>query len=341
MKSIKDAPMYRLWLAALVATIVLGTGVPVAAAESSQAVEKTGDVDWWTSAYLVDYGIIAAGAAGYGIGERLTPRREALIGPVYDPDNPADIFDDPRVGQPYLEEGTGETVSTNQLMATMAGVGMSLAGVEAALWAGGDGSAHRLHDTMVGYAEATALTATATSMTKPFVGRLRPDFGERARRYHCTESPEEFPRHCGDYEGRPLAEEPEEAQHLLLDGRRSFLSGHASHSFNTFAYASLVVGGRYVWGEEATAASRAAGIAAQTALLGTATFIAASRITDGRHHPGDVIAGGAVGLGIANLAYWRRFDTTGALRRGDGSEDVRLTVQPFGIGPGVAMTVVY
>ena len=319
------------------------TAVPaVAEAEQPPDVESAAD-DWWAPTYLIDYGIVAAGATGYIVGERLTPRYDALIGPSYDPDDPAAIFDDDTVGRTYVEQGPGETFPESWLQLTMIGVGLSVAGLETVRLVRGEGTAHQLHDAVVGYAEATAITATATSLSKPFFGRLRPDFADRALRYHCSDDPDRFDEYCDDYRDRPLSEDPEQADHLLLDGRRSFISGHSSHSFNTFTYASLVVGGHYVWGEEATGATRIAGIGAQTLMMGAAAFISGSRLVDGRHHTADVVAGSLVGLGVANLSYWRRFDTTGAVRTAETDDDsgLQMALQPFGPGPGASLVLTY
>lgn len=326
--------------------VVILFGANLAAAETVASVEQTAEptdeqttggspqspddgAGWWTPHYLVDYGIVALGATGYFVGERLEPRRDALIGPGYDPGDPTPIFETDRLDRTYLEQGPGETVSEELLQAMMLGTGLSITGLEATNWATGAGSAHQLHEAVVGFAEATAVTATITSLTKPFFARLRPDFTDRALRYHCSVEPDEYDQYCDGYRDRPLAENPDEAEHLLMDGRRSFISGHASHSFNTFSYASLVVGGHWVWGDDATTATRIAGVTAQTALMGTATFVTASRITDGRHHLTDVIAGGLVGMGVANLAYWRRFDPQGQPRRSSRRAlDVRMALHP-------------
>lgn len=74
--------------------------------------------------------------------------------------------------------------------------------------------------------------------------------------------------------------------------------------------------------------SRAIAVPIQTVLLATATYVAASRVLDGRHHLTDVLAGSLVGFGIANLAYWRRFHLDGTLRSQDES-DVEISVAPM------------
>lgn len=321
--------------------LVVGFAVSPAVADTDQvgAPPETGTSGWWSPSYLVDYGLIAAGTATYIVGDRTEARADALIGPQYDPDDPIPIFESDELTRTYLEERTEETYPTRWLEITMFSVGVGVAGLEGTQWARGDSSARAFHDQLVGYAETTALTAAATEITKPVFGRLRPDFRDRALRYHCNEEPDRYDEYCEGYRGRPLDEDSEEARELLEDGRRSFISGHSSHSFNTFTYASLAVGGHFVWGERATTATRVAGIAAQTAMMGTAVYITGSRIFDGRHHTEDVVAGSLVGVGMANLSYWRRFDITGNPRGSGGETDtVSAGLKPFGAGPGVAVT---
>ena len=300
-----------------------------AAAENSDvSADDGGPLEWWTPRYLLDYALVAGGITGYVVGGDISARDEALIGPIYDPDNPIAIFDDDAVGATYREEGAGEMVPTVWIHRLIGAGAVFVAGMEAVEWNRGQGSMQRLHDSFVGYAETVALTAAVTETFKPAVGRLRPDFGDRARRYHCsTDGVLGADERCDGYRDRPLADDPMEAQELLEDGRRSFISGHASHSFNLLGYTALLVGGNYVWGDEATPRSRSAGFAAQSAMMAGATYIAASRVADGRHHRADVLAGSLVGLGIANLSYWRRFNRSGDLRRAAG-EPSTIQLQP-------------
>lgn len=195
-----------------------------------QALEPSSQ--WWDPLYLLDYGLILAGGAGSYIGENLEPRESALFGPIYDPLDPSAIFLNPDVGKPYREHGVGERVPTTWVMVGGAGTILMLAGLEGTRWATGSGSGDRFHQAVIGSLEATALTAATTSLLKPLFGRLRPDFGERARRFHCSQEPDRFGDVCEGYRDRPLAHTQEEAEALMRDGRRSFVSGHSTHSFN-------------------------------------------------------------------------------------------------------------
>ena len=330
-------------LAWLLALLVLGHGASVQASgldanrgASGWAAPAHTQARWWHSGYLVDYGLIAAGGLVYLIGHDLGPADNALIGPVYDPADPAALLDPKyrdRLGRAFVLQGVGETVSATAVVVMLGAGGLALALQEGLHWAsGGRGDARWFHDTMVGYLETISLTAGSTEIAKALVGRLRPDYQNRVRRLHCASLAVD-PTLCPDGQMEALGPTAADIEDVMVDGRRSFWSGHAAHSFNLATYLSLAIGGRYVWGEHASAGSAAFGILGQTALLGTATFIAASRVEDGRHHPSDVFTGALVGLGLAQLSYWRRFAANGKPRprREAGATSVELEA-----GPGVA-----
>ncbi len=299
-----------------------GDGQPAAAAEG-----------WWHAGYLVDYGLVAVGAAAYGLTSLLDTPAQARLGPVYDAANPASVLKSSHagaIGKPYAEEGEGETVPT-----AWAGVGLGVGFVWLVaqegipVLTGAQPSARRLHDTAVGYLEGLALTLGVVESLKMGVGRLRPDFQARALRYHCHTEPVAGLDCAGV---APLDEDPERARWLLNDGRKSFPSGHAATSMFFASYLGYAIGGWYVWSDDATFTSRSFGLFAQTVLLGVGAFTAASRFDDGRHHLGDIVTGGAIGLGMATFAYWRRFDSRGRLRT-RGTQRLTLQLSP---GPGDA-----
>ncbi len=304
----------------LLTALVIGLATPASvAAEPVQVTEEQQSaLGWWSPWYIADYALIGAGITGYVIGGDTAARDDALIGPVYDPDNPASIFDADAVSAVYREEGDGEMVPTVWIHRLIGAGATFIAGMEALRWNRGEGSMQGLHDAFVGYAETVALTAGVTETFKPMVGRLRPDFADRARRHHCSmDDAADLGELCDGYRDRPLSDDRQEAEELLEDGRRSFISGHSSHSFNLLGYTALLVGGHYVWGDNATGQSRSVGFLAQSAMMGGALYITASRVADRRHHRSDVLAGSVVGLGIANFSYWRRFDRDGNLRNAE------------------------
>lgn len=298
---------------------------------------------WWTRRYLLDYAIVTAGFTGYLIGKDLKPRNNSMIGPSYDPDNLLNLFDSDKLSETYLEQDVGETVPEYHIHRSIAVSGGFLIGMEWMEQRNGRGSPQRIHQTFVGYAEAVAINAALTELLKPVFARLRPDFRERALRFHCPDlTGEEFEPFCGDFRDKPLAEDPSEAEDLLDDGRKSFYSGHSSNSFALFGYTAMAIGGRYVWGEDATRRSRITGIALQAGALSYATYISASRVSDGRHFVSDTVVGAAAGLTIAGVSYFRRFHRNGEMRgerRQSQTERTTVAVAPWVGGDGSGLTL--
>lgn len=295
---------------------------------------------WWVPSYLLDYSLILGGGVGYLVGESVDPRRQALIGPSYDPENPEPIFTDSTVGGTYREEGADERIPTLWVEIGVASSVLFVAAFEGANWALDSGSGLEFHHALMGSLETTALTGATTSLSKVFFGRLRPDFGERALRYHCPGDPQAYGEICDEYRHRPLHEDQERADRLMRDGQKSFISGHSSHGYNLFTYPALVLGGRYVWGREASATSRAVVIPIQVGLISAGTYFAFSRILDERHHLSDVLVGSLVGIGFANLSYWRRFRLDGTPRLRDGS-NLEISVAPQRDGALFGLTLSY
>ena len=311
-------------VAGRIVRIGLVLGVFATFPPSAHAAEKDTS-GWWQRSFLVDYGLIAAGGAGYFL-RNMEPTSTALIGVQYDPGAPWDVLDSKysdRIGRSHLQEGDGETVSTAAATVVVAAGFGYLAAEQGArlLWGQGSLADRQLHmhETLVGYLETVALSSGLNSVLKNYAGRLRPDFQDRARRWHCSRK-EFTAQHC-PVGVQPLHEDPEEAQKIWWDGRRSFMSGHSVSAMNFATYLSLSIGGQWVWGEGATGTSRAVGLAAQTLLLTSGMFIATSRFDDGRHHLGDVLTGSVFGLAVANFSYWRRFGIDGRPRRGKARQD--------------------
>jgi membrane-associated phospholipid phosphatase len=292
---------------------------------------------WWQTRDLVDYGIVAGSLGAFLAVHSLTPL-EGGIGPRFDPAHPTEILAAKYanvLGRHHLTEGTGETVPT-----LWVGLAIPVVGLWLGLQEGvpGEASAQKsrhLHDTLVGLGEDVALTLLTTEVLKFSFGRLRPDFQDRVQRYYCN-LPDHQGLTCTGSEV-PLDPDPAKATKIFDDGRRSFPSGHSSTSFALATYASLVTGGHFVWGEGARDGSRIGGIALQVAALGTATFVAWSRVHDGRHNVSDVLTGTGIGVAIANLAYWRRFDTHGRSRR-TPTGPLAFEVGPGPTAAGVSLT---
>ncbi len=280
------------------------------------------DDDWWQRGMLVDYGLVAAGAGTFLAMARAAPPSGSGIGPSFDAANPSAILDPAyadRLGRKHLTEDKGETVPALWVgLAIVPTAGWVMAQEAVGKWKSGSTRALRVHESGVGLAETLALTLMTNEILKQTVGRLRPDFQDRVRRHYCA-MPDSKGVTCTGGEGGPLHADPVRAQRIFDDGRKSFPSGHAATSFALATYAALATGGRWVWGDEASATTRAVGLGAQAAVLGLAAYVATSRVRDGRHNRSDVLTGAAIGAAFANLAYWRRFDTDGETRRGEAN----------------------
>ncbi|SJX64521.1 related to DPP1-diacylglycerol pyrophosphate phosphatase [Sporisorium reilianum f. sp. reilianum] len=151
-----------------------------------------------------------------------------------------------------------------------------------------------LHNGLLGFVLANALTVTVTTLLKVCVGRPRPDVIDRCQ-----------PR-AGSANGVPYGLVTDMIctvgvdNKTLRDGFRSFPSGHASTSFAGLTYLSLYLAGKlHLFDRRGHAVSAwLCGIP-----LMAATLIAVSRTMDYRHHATDVIAGALLGLVIAYWSY--------------------------------------
>lgn len=251
---------------------------------------------------------------------KLSPNPNSVIGPQFDfanhtPKDPSNISS---IQKPFAEK---ESVPTSELALFWLG---SMAGATAInaipICNTNDKMCRFFHhqmvfDTIAGALETFFLTVTITETFKYGFGRLRPDFLDRYERFQCQSNPGE--KEC-------------------VDGQLSFISGHSSTSFAMATYASLVIGGRLVWGRgprnSQDQSGRIAGLLMQASLLGIASYIAASRIQDGRHHIEDVVVGSLVGFGVANLSYWLYFDHDG-LPRFRGQRNKKAGVTSVSVAP--------
>lgn len=287
------------------------------AIEDNHKVPDTKEAGFWSPLYLMDYGI-GAGGLYLELTYRGEPRAEPLMGPAFDPENPAAILD-PKwsdlLGRPFMAES--EWTIPN-LWLEIAAYGQLLIVPAHELIAGritGQGfCAHRMHHSMLAVFQATAVNAGMSRVVKAYTGRLRPDFQERTRYVYCSMSEaEEYGIDCSGLDSSRFFHDDEEALLELREGRYSFVSGHASNAMLVATNLALQTGGLWVWGENADSISRGAGIGAMTLLYGFGLFSGISRthLMDGVHHTSDVVAGSITGVLIGNLFYWLHFDTGG------------------------------
>ncbi|KAH9846127.1 lipid phosphate phosphatase 1 [Lenzites betulinus] len=147
-----------------------------------------------------------------------------------------------------------------------------------------------VHHGMLGLYTTGALSSLITEILKNRVGRLRPDFLDRCK---------------WDKELKACTGKLE----TVIDGRRSFPSGHSSTAFAGMMFLSLwIAGATGAWRltEPVPSGFRRSKIARlflSLVPLLFATWVAVSRVEDYRHHKEDVIVGSLIGAGSATICY--------------------------------------
>jgi diacylglycerol diphosphate phosphatase/phosphatidate phosphatase len=135
------------------------------------------------------------------------------------------------------------------------------------------------------------MTQATTEFLKNRVGRLRPDFLARCRWDAALQT-------CTGKHG------------VILDGRKSFPSGHASGAFSGMTFLSLwLAGNTAAWCFQSRLPARSVRSTRIGRLVLTllpmlwALFVAVSRIEDYRHHKEDVIVGSLIGIFSSSVCY--------------------------------------
>lgn len=157
---------------------------------------------------------------------------------------------------------------------------------------------------------ALSINAIITETMKLAIGRPRPDFfyrcfpdGEMTEKLICIKITRD-----------------------IINGRKSFPSGHSSFSFCSLGFLSLWLCGRI--GALKRGHEQLLAMAACVAPLVVAALVAVSRCFDNHHHWEDVVAGSLLGLVSAYICYARyyyplRSDLCGHPRIA-GEEDITL-----------------
>ncbi|ODV91650.1 hypothetical protein CANCADRAFT_42288 [Tortispora caseinolytica NRRL Y-17796] len=148
---------------------------------------------------------------------------------------------------------------------------------------------------VLGFALTYSLVLGVTNCLKIVVGRPRPDLIAR-----CI--PSTFEVEAGILSTMSICTQSNHDR--LLDGFRSFPSGHSSMAFGSLTYLSLFWAGRFRVFDRRGSTWKL--YLCWAPLLGAA-LIAASRVSDGRHHPFDAICGSLIGFFIAIVGYRQYF----------------------------------
>ncbi|ETW78640.1 lipid phosphate phosphatase [Heterobasidion irregulare TC 32-1] len=153
------------------------------------------------------------------------------------------------------------------------------------------GSLREIHHGLLAAYSGRALSDLITESLKNRVGRLRPDFLARCKWDAAT-------RACTGKLGD------------IIDGRRSFPSGHSSTAFVGMTFLSLFLAGKTAaWCFHAPApprsflGSRLLRFVLSLLPMAFASWVAVSRVEDYRHHKEDVIVGSIIGIVSASVCY--------------------------------------
>eukprot|EP01064_Diplonema_japonicum_P031131 TRINITY_DN547_c0_g1_i1.p1 TRINITY_DN547_c0_g1~~TRINITY_DN547_c0_g1_i1.p1 ORF type:complete len:327 (+),score=51.91 TRINITY_DN547_c0_g1_i1:43-981(+) len=153
--------------------------------------------------------------------------------------------------------------------------------------------AHDIHTVCLLMTQTFLLAIVITDPFKNFAGRHRPDFMSRLHRefnFTATNLPHNYMSTvCGSTES------------IITDGMRSFPSGHASMSFGGWTTMALLVSARLPM-----AKAKSVGfwrVIVLSLCLLPAVFVSISRTIDYRHHFGDIVCGGLIGVFSAIVVF--------------------------------------
>jgi membrane-associated phospholipid phosphatase len=226
---------------------------------------------WWDRSYLIDWAVATAIWLLSIIAES---------SPVFEREFSTD---DPLISHPHMEQ------QVSGMMNTVLSLFLPL--IVVGLIGAYRGSIMEIHHGLLAVWSGRGLTHLITEFLKNRVGRLRPDFLARCR-WHaglqaCTGS-----------------------AHEILDGRRSFPSGHSSGIFASMTFLSLFFASKtaaWCFGKSCPPSSLRASKLARFSLtllpLFCATWVAITRVEDYRHHKEDVIIGGLIGIISSTVCY--------------------------------------
>ncbi|GJE98080.1 lipid phosphate phosphatase [Phanerochaete sordida] len=226
---------------------------------------------WWDRAYVVDWAVMCALWVVAWVVKEFPPFEREV-----DPNDPA-------ISHQHHKNTIGGDL--NIMIAVFVPVAVVVAAGTLRV------SAMEIHHGLLSLLAGSGLNEIITEFLKNRVGRLRPDFLTRCKWSNdlkaCTGKAND-----------------------IMEGRRSFPSGHSSTAFAGMAFLSLFLAGlMYTWtfGQSAPArnllSTRLGRICVTLAPVAYATWVAVSRLEDYRHHKEDVIVGSLLGTLSATTAY--------------------------------------
>lgn len=157
---------------------------------------------------------------------------------------------------------------------------------------------------VLSFAVCIGLTFSVSEISKNMTGELRPDFGHR-----CFDS--DFPPTQFTNDVVLSDSECQDTGLDLSEGRKSFVSGHASISFAIGIFCVL-----YLLERAKEAAKRRMMIISQVMYIVLffpiffAVWVCITRVTDNKHEVQDVVGGACLGSLMAVIAYLYEFPRT-------------------------------
>ena len=152
---------------------------------------------------------------------------------------------------------------------------------------------------MLAWTLALTITAVMTESVKLLVGRPRPDFFWR-----CFPNGHMLSGGCS-------TDNPYE----VMEGRKSFPSGHSSFSFCSMGFLSFWLCGKL--GVLSRNRGKCGGVIICLTPLMVASAVAVSRVCDNHHHWGDVVVGAVLGLTTSYFCYEQYYYPLAAERSGE------------------------
>ncbi|KAF9038467.1 phosphatidic acid phosphatase type 2/haloperoxidase [Panaeolus papilionaceus] len=229
-------------------------------------------LDWFDRSYFTDWIFVLFIWMASGV---------VSVSPVYER---SISFSDPTISHPQRENQVGSVF--NHLTALF--IPLAIIAVAGAT----QRSLLIVNHGALGVCLARGLARLVTVFLKHSVGRLRPDFLSRC-------SWDEALQKCTG-----------KAQ-LIIDGRKSFPSGHSSTAFSGMLFLSLWIAGQTAaWAFSVPKApgnwrsSRLLLFSLTLIPLFWATRVAISRVQDFKHHKEDVVVGSLIGIISALISYY-------------------------------------
>ncbi|KAH0582981.1 hypothetical protein H2248_010874 [Termitomyces sp. 'cryptogamus'] len=230
-----------------------------------------GSFDWFDRSYVIDWIVVLFIWIISWIAEEL---------PVYERS-----FDlnDPLISHPHGKDTVSSPLNHNIAFFVPAFISAFSGWIRS--------SVMEIHHGIIVVAAASGIAHLFTTLGKHALGRLRPDFLAR-----CAW--DDVVKQCTGQ------------QSIILNGRKSFPSGHSSTAFSGMTALSFWIAGMTAaWcfsvpcPPRSLLSSRLGKFVLTLLPLSWAAFVAISRIQDYRHHKEDVIVGSLIGIFSATASY--------------------------------------